>query len=164
MTSFAQTEFEAGIIYNKAASYQIKAPANWVLDNASGVSQGLHCVLYPKGFTWQNAPVVMYAQIDSGSLRSFIDFAVNDYKKEDPKFQHKLFKKRKAQDKYDCEEYDNYIGTYGSYERVAYIQVDSIICYVVFSSRTKTDFDKYAKAIDEVVDSFMFMGPVEIKE
>jgi hypothetical protein len=138
-------------------------PKNWILDNQSGVSQGLHCVFYLKGFTWENSPVIMYAQIHSGDLKSFLDFALKEYKNDDPKFQHKFFKSRKAQQKYDCEEYDNYIGTYGSYERVAYIEVDSTVCYVVFSSRTKTNFDKYAKVIDEVVDSFTFLGPVEIK-
>jgi hypothetical protein len=157
LTSFAQTKYKSGAIYSDKGAYIIDAPQNWVLDNESGLDQGLHCVLYLKDFNWATSPVIMYGQIESDSgitIKSFVDFAMKEYLKEDPKFEHTLVKTLKAEDKYDCEVYDNHGGPYGSYERVAYIQIEGSVCYVVFSARTKDDFDKYADAIYDVVKSF----------
>ena len=157
LASTGQTQYKSGAIYNSLGAYIIDAPKNWVLDNESGVGQGLHCVLYLKGSTWADSPVIMYGQIESDSgitIKSFVDFAMKDYLKEDPKFQHKLVKTLKAENKYDCEIYDNHGGMYNSYERVAYIQIKGSVCYIVFSSKTKEDFLKYADSIYDVVKSF----------
>src|SRR6188474_1559032 len=79
-----QGQFPAGIIYGPKAAYKIDAPKNWILDNKSGISQGLPCVLYIKGFTWQNSPVIMYAKIagtNFENIDSFIAFAIKEFKK-----------------------------------------------------------------------------------
>jgi hypothetical protein len=62
-SGFAQDQFPGGIVYGPKAAFTIKAPEGWVLDNSSGVSQGLPCVLYPKGSTWQEAKTIVYAKI-----------------------------------------------------------------------------------------------------
>src|SRR5688572_8354244 len=61
----ANETFPAGIVYGPKAAFNIRAPEGWVLDNRAGVSQGLPCVLYPKGSTWADADAVMYAKIAS---------------------------------------------------------------------------------------------------
>src|SRR4026207_39434 len=79
-----QRQFPAGIIYGPKAAYKIDAPKNWILDNKSGMSQGLPCVLYINGFTWQNSPVIMYAKIagtNFENMDSFIAFAIKEFKK-----------------------------------------------------------------------------------
>src|SRR5688572_20672435 len=53
--------FSTGIVYGPKAAFKIKAPEGWVVDNKAGASQGLPCVLYPKGSTWAEADAVMYA-------------------------------------------------------------------------------------------------------
>ena len=45
----AQNKYPGGIVYGPKAAFNIAAPEGWVLDNESGVEQGLPCVLYPKG-------------------------------------------------------------------------------------------------------------------
>src|SRR6185503_19573676 len=80
-----QGQFPAGIIYGPKAAYKIDAPKNWILDNKSGISQGLPCVLYVNGYTWQTSPVIMYAKIagtNFENIDSFIAFAIKEFKKE----------------------------------------------------------------------------------
>ena len=55
----AQNKYPGGIVYGPKAAFNISAPEGWVLDNESGVDQGLPCVLYPKGSTWADANAVM---------------------------------------------------------------------------------------------------------
>ena len=50
----------AGILYGDDHAFIVDAPEGWVLDNTSGVSQGLHAVFYPKGESWEKAVAVMY--------------------------------------------------------------------------------------------------------
>ena len=50
-----------GIIYGPKAGFNIAAPEGWVIDNKAGAEQGLPCVLYRKGDTWENAePMSLY--------------------------------------------------------------------------------------------------------
>jgi len=153
-----QAQFEAGIVYGPKAAYKIDAPKNWVLDNVAGQSSGLPCVLYIKGYTWENSPVIMYAKIASPTFTNidkFIAFAVNEFKKEDSEFHFMEFKHGKLNgNKYVIMNYQG--GPYNSYERVFYIQMKSAVGYVVFSARNENDFNKYADAIFEIVTSFQY--------
>lgn len=54
----------AGIPYDGDLGVFVTAPDGWVLDSQSGVSQGTHCVMYPKGSSWRNAPEVIYVNIE----------------------------------------------------------------------------------------------------
>lgn len=151
-------QFPAGIVYGPKGAYKIDAPKNWILDNKSGMSDGLPCVLYIKGFTWQNSPVIMYAKIASPSFEKmdkFIAFAVKEFKKEDSNFYYKELKKGKT----DSSNYlimDYQGGPYNSFERVFYVQMKKAVGYVVFSARNKDDFIKYADAIFEVTQSYKY--------
>jgi hypothetical protein len=85
-------QFPAGVIYGPKGAYRIDAPKDWILDNKSGQSMELPCVLYIKGFTWDNSPVIMYGKIASTkfeNIDSFIVFAIDEFKKEDSSFYHK---------------------------------------------------------------------------
>ncbi len=66
--------YPGGIVYGPKAAFNIAAPEGWVLDNQSGVEQGLPCVLYPKGSTWADATTVMYAKIASPQFEKVDDF------------------------------------------------------------------------------------------
>ncbi len=58
---FSQEDMQTGIIYGKNFAYSLTSPEGWILDNKSGVKQGLYAVFYKKGLSWQNAETVMYA-------------------------------------------------------------------------------------------------------
>ena len=153
-----ESQFEAGIVYGPKAAYKIDAPRNWVLDNVSGKSSGLPCVLYINGCTWENSPVIMYAKIASPTfteIDKFIGFAIKEFKKEDPKFNFKEFKKGKLNGhKYVIMNYQG--GPYNSYERAFYIQMKNAVGYVVFSARNENDYKKYSDAIFEIATSFQY--------
>lgn len=154
----SKSQLEAGIVYGPKAAYKIDAPKNWVLDNISGQSSGLPCVLYINGYTWEDSPVIMYAKIASQTftdIDKFIAFAIKEFKKEDPKFYFKEFKNGKRNGyKYVIMNYRG--GPYNSYERVFYIQMKNAVGYVVFSARNENDFNKYSEVIFDIVNSFQY--------
>src|SRR6202030_4238592 len=89
----AQENFRGGIVYGPKAAFNISAPDNWVLDNQSGASQGLPCVLYPKSETWADARTVMYAKIDSTQsedVNEFVAFAIKGMEKTHGKPKQKI--------------------------------------------------------------------------
>ncbi|HLG41164.1 MAG TPA: hypothetical protein VI461_15890 [Chitinophagaceae bacterium] len=153
-----QKQFPAGIIYGPKSAYKIDAPQNWVLDNKSGISIGLPCVLYINGYTWENSPVIMYAKIASvnfENIDSFIAFAVNEFKKEDTNFFYQQLKTGTIDSsRYIIMDYRG--GPYNSYERVFYIQMKRAVGYVVFSARNEDDFKKYSDAIFGIIDSYRY--------
>ena len=53
----------AGIIYGEDIAYTLVPPDGWVLDNKSGVSQGIHAVFYPEGKGWEASEVVLYSRM-----------------------------------------------------------------------------------------------------
>src|SRR4051812_7434713 len=54
-----------GIVYGPKGAFNISAPKGWKLDPAAGAGNGLPCVLYPEGATWETADPLMYAKIAS---------------------------------------------------------------------------------------------------
>jgi hypothetical protein len=69
-----QEGYRGGIVYGPKAAFDIRAPEGWVLDNESGKSQGLPCVLYPKGSSWADAKTIMYAKIASTEFEDVNEF------------------------------------------------------------------------------------------
>ena len=76
--SLGQENYRGGIVYGPKAAFNIGAPKGWVLDNESGASQGLPCVLYPKGSSWSDAKTVMYAKIASTQFEDANAFVATD--------------------------------------------------------------------------------------
>src|SRR5947199_3969863 len=70
----AQETFRGGVVYGPKAAFKIDAPGGWVLDNNSGVKQGLPCVLYPKDSSWADAKTIMYAKIASTEFEDVNEF------------------------------------------------------------------------------------------
>src|SRR5690349_14656918 len=50
------------ILIRKDLKFILKEPDGWVLDT-QGIPEGVEAVLYPKGSSWKNAVVVMYARV-----------------------------------------------------------------------------------------------------
>ena len=69
-----------GIVYGPKATFKISAPSDWVLDNSAGVEEGLPCVLYRKGSSWQEAKTIMYAKITSPEFTDAEAFAARAIK------------------------------------------------------------------------------------
>ena len=81
-----------GIVYGPKGAFNISAPKGWKLDPTAGAEQGLPCVLYPEGATWETAEPLMYAKIANTSHEDYEVFAqdaIEDMKKNRPGFKMK---------------------------------------------------------------------------
>lgn len=150
-----------GIVYGPKGAFNIKAPEGWVIDNRSGAGQGLPCVIFRKGETWQTAEPLMYAKIAGTDITDYEAFAT-DAIREMSKERGNMAPKKIATGKtaggepYFVNEYSP-TKIYPRYERVAYIQMSKAVAYVVFSAESKAAAKKHGGALTEVLDSFRAM-------
>lgn len=150
-----------GIVYGPKGAFNLSAPKGWVLDNSAGLEQGLPCVLYRKGDTWQNAEPLMYAKVarsDAADSEAFAAEAIKEMKKERGDFAVERLHSGKTKDgsAYFVNEYAP-TKEYPRHERVAYIQMPKAVAYIVFSADTKQAVRKNEGALKQVLDSFSSM-------
>jgi hypothetical protein len=159
----AQDHYRGGIVYGPKAAFNIAAPEGWVLDNTSGVEQGLPCVLYPKGESWADARTVMYAKIASTQfedVNAFVAMAIKDMQKKHglPKEKIASGKTRDGHD-YFINEYPA-TKTYSQWERVGYVQLPHAVAYIVLSSRDQASYRKDSGALKDVLkNTFIYLEP-----
>jgi hypothetical protein len=158
--SQSQNTHPGGIVYGPKAAFKIDAPAGWVLDNSAGVEQGLPCVLYPKGSSWQDARTIIYAKIASTEFTEVDQFVARSIK--EMQKVHGLPRKKVASGKtgdgkpYFINEY-RATKAYSQWEQAAYIQLPGAVAYIILSSRDESSFHKDAPALKEVLKSFASM-------
>ena len=150
-----------GIVYGPKGAFNISAPKGWKLDPTAGAEQGLPCVLYPEGATWETADPLMYAKIASTSYEDyelFVKDAIEDMTKSRPGFKMKRVASGKTADghPYVINEYQP-TKTYARFERVAYVQLPKAVAYIVFSADEKAAFEKHRDALEEAVKSVRSM-------
>lgn len=161
---FGQEGMNTGILYGKDFVYSLSAPDGWLLDNKSGVGQGLHAVFYKKGFTWSNAEVVMYANTSSfdnknhKTLNDLITYDVNTFKKN---YSDILI--TDAPDiaiKVDLIAKVKYLSgkSYGNFEAIAYIDAGKNGVLVVVSSKTKEGLTSSLSAFENLVKSYLYIS------
>src|SRR5947199_551312 len=158
----AQEQYRGGIVYGPKAAFNISAPEGWVLDNESGVDQGMPCVLYPKGSSWSNAKTVMYAKIASTQfedVNAFVAMAIKEMKKTHGAPNEKIASgKTKDDQDYFINEYPA-TKTYSQWERVGYVQLPHAVAYIVLSSRDEASYRKDSGALQEVLKTFVYLEP-----
>ena len=150
-----------GIVYGPKAAFKIDAPQGWVLDNTSGAKNGLPCVLYQKGDTWETAEPLIYARIASTAVEEYEAFArtaITEMKKERGEYETKRIESGKTGDgrPYFLNEYSP-AKNYPRLERVAYIQLPRAVAYIVYSADGEAAFRKHQAALTEVLKSFAYM-------
>jgi hypothetical protein len=158
----AQETFRGGVVYGPKAAFKIDAPEGWVLDNNSGVKQGLPCVLYPKGSSWGDAKTIMYAKIASTEfedVNEFVAWAIKGMKAKHgtPKEKIASGKTQDGRD-YFINEYPA-TKTYSQWERVGYVQLPHAVAYIVLSSRDKASYSKDAPALEKVLKTLVYLEP-----
>jgi hypothetical protein len=160
--SFGQENNRGGIVYGPKAAFNISAPQGWILDNESGVSQGMPCVLYPKGSSWSDAKTVMYAKIAGTQfedVKPFVAMAIKEMKNTHgaPKENIASGKTRDGHD-YFINEYPA-TKSYSQWERVAYVQLPRAVAYIVLSSRDETNYRQASPALEEVLKTLVYLEP-----
>ena len=151
-----------GIVYGPKGAFNISAPKGWNLDPTAGAGNGLPCVLYPDGSSWETADPLMYAKIASTIYEDYEKFekdALDDMKKKRAGFTMKRIASGKTAGglPYFINEYPPSEG-YKRFERVAYVQLPKAVAYIAFSSDKKTAFQKNAPALEEAVKSLRSMN------
>jgi hypothetical protein len=152
-----------GIVYGIDHAFGIVAPAGWVLDNASGIPEGLHAVFYPKGGSWKGSPVVMYANtVHKGETnpKTMLGIVADDTA---------AFKSRA---KTSIISDERRLATKGKeaaivkgfsdearevYERVAYIDEPKVVVMLVLSGHNKAGVAAALPAFRDLVASYFFV-------
>jgi hypothetical protein len=85
LATSVQLSPQTGMLFGEDHAFYFTAPPGWVLDNKSGVNQGVHMAFYPVGFTYQNSPVFAYGRSASltGSVQTIEDLVkstIQDFK------------------------------------------------------------------------------------
>jgi hypothetical protein len=151
------------IIYGPKAAFNIAAPEGWVIDNSAGAADGLPCVLFRKGDTWDNADPLMYTKIASTAYEdaeAFAKTAIEEMKKKRGDYKTRRVESGKTKDgrAWFINEYSPN-ETYPRLERVAYIQLPKAVAYVVYSADKEAVFRKHQSTLQQLLKSFTYLEP-----
>lgn len=164
------TEEGGGILYGKTYAFHVKAPKGWIFDNESGLQQGMDCVFYLKGSTWQDSPVIAYAharertkavQTADDAARAAID----DFRaRGNPKYEGKRVKTIKTKTGKEGVIYHFSGDRYGNYEAMVYFVEAKTINVIVLNAREKKAFEDSLPAFDQLAESYLFLGDAPLKD
>ncbi|MCB0219240.1 MAG: hypothetical protein KDH09_06050 [Chrysiogenetes bacterium] len=147
-------------------SFELHAPAGWVLDSTSGRSNGLAVVLYPAGSSWSNSNVMMYinrgiaspdakdrvADVMAVDLKRFQEnspsIVSRDMAPAKTAGGRKVLIRRFSGDKW------------GNNELVGYVDTPGGVGIIVLSSRSIEDFEKSIDAFRALLADFRYV-PLE---
>ena len=150
----------SGMLYRKDHVFWLTPPPGWILDNSSGVSQGLQAVFYRRGGSWKQSASVMYANgvhKDIEAKQTFEQFIADDsltFLKRNPNV--RIFSAAELPTaKGQVAVIKRYV--YSQYEAVAYIDEPKVVVLIVLTCRSKDDFDSSYSAFKTLVGSFWFI-------
>ncbi len=155
---------DCGIVYGDHHSFFICAPNGWILDNKSGVPQGIHAVFYPIGKTWNNSSVMMYTNWaakdeEIRDIKSLVEFNIKKLKSSgsiDIKVEFKG--SIDIKDGKTCHIWEYSGDKWGDYELVGYIDEQKGFVIMVFNARNKIDFNNTRQKFFELVKSYSFLS------
>ncbi|HTY07765.1 MAG TPA: hypothetical protein VMF29_01245, partial [Candidatus Edwardsbacteria bacterium] len=125
----------------------------------SGLADSLFCVMYPKEYTWQRAPIIIYAKIASPTftnVQKFISFAISEMNSRSAYFKYKKLKPIIIDSARMAVIYEYRDSPYRTIMRTAYIQVPHAVCYIVYTTTDEYCYQKYSSAFEECVKSFIY--------
>ena len=157
-------ELRVGIIHGEGGSFAIQTPDGWVIDWESGAEQGLPAVLYPRGGSWSDSPVVMYATLakkeQHASLDAFITNEVARLKESSgASLRVQEGKPIATMGERNSAQVRNLSGDkHGNFESVAYIEEPKTYVRIVLSSRDRAAYEDSRDEFEEFVGSYKFLA------
>lgn len=153
------TEGGRGMLFGTDHAFAVTAKSGWVLDNQSGVGQGLHMVFYPKGETWLNSPVIIYGRAvpaaEVADVKTHVENTVSEFRKNgSPNYSGEKQPPLVLKNGRKTELYFYSGDQWGNYEAAVYFREDDTINYLVFNSRSKENFDKYLKDFQQIASTY----------
>jgi len=165
------TEAGRGMLFGEDHAFAVSATAGWVLDNQSGVRQGLHMLFYPKGESWANSPVIIYGRAvstsESANVKIQVERTVKDFRNSgNPNYSSKAQESITLSSGQQVTIYHFSGDRWGNYEAAAYFQEKDTINYLVFSSRKKKNFTRYLEDFYRIVSSYknLYISPSTIRD
>jgi hypothetical protein len=158
----------AGIVYGKDHAFVIKAPDGWVLDNQSGVRQGLQAVFYPEGGSWKGSKAVMYVngagKSADDTLEKFIERDVAGYREHSPglRVSDGEAPPLAGKERVIVKGFSGDRG--GAFEAVAYVEESKVVVTLVLHARTPQDFADAMPAFRQLVSSYRFLSDKVVTE
>ncbi len=164
LIAFGQEEMKTGIIYGDNHAFSLTAPDGWILDNKSGINQGLYAVFYRKGESWEKAVTVMYANTASlednahKTLDQLIKYDLENFRSNYPDIKITDGKDILIKNKVLAKIKYLWGKSYGNFEAMAYIDAGKTGIMIIMSSRAKEGFDNSLKAFEDLVKSYFFIA------
>jgi hypothetical protein len=154
------TEGGMGMLFGADHAFNFTAPKGWVLDNQSGVQQGLYMIFYPADQTWSNSPVIAYGRSvpkasDLRSIEDQVKRTVDEFHNDGS-----LNYKAQAKDKIVLPNGKTFYiyffqgDKWGNYEAAGYINESETINFLVYNARTKVDFEKNLPAFRTIISTY----------
>lgn len=149
-----------GMLFGDEHAFFFTAPDGWLLDNKSGVNQGLYMVFYPTAFTWANSPVIAYGRTsgkdgDIQSVQDQVERTVAEFRAHgNPDY---VSKKGTPIDLPDGKRVHVYYfegDQWGNYEAAGYIEEKDTINFLVFNARKKETFERYLGDFKQMLQSY----------
>jgi len=148
------------MLFGTDHAFYFTAPTGWILDNQSGVQQGLHMVFYPAGQTWKDSPVIAYGMsaakgpqlesIEDQVKRTVEDFLSNG----SPNYTAEAKEVVNLPDGKTAKIYFFSGDQWGNYEAAGYIEEIETINFLVYNAKTKSDFDKNLSSFKSILTSY----------
>jgi hypothetical protein len=168
LTLCAQLYSQTGMLFGKDHAFYFTAPSGWVLDNKSGVGQGVHMAFYPAGSTYQNSPVFAYGRSASltGEIKTVEDLVKSTIRefKNNGSVNYSGRKERTIElpGGKTAEIYFYRGDRWGNYEAAGYILERKTINFLVFNCRYKKAFDDNIEKFYEILKTYKnaFQEPV----
>ncbi len=157
------SELTSGIVYGKNHAFMLSAPKGWVLDNTSGVSQGLHAVFYPVGSSWEESVVVMYANVihkGARGRRTLQEVIASDearFRTESPRLVVRSAPTMRTGDGKPAAVKHFSGDRFGNWEAVAYVDEAKVVAVITMTSRKEKPFRESLRAFERLVASYHFM-------
>lgn len=163
MTQALYAEAQRFTVVGRGLIFALAEPAGWKMDTDSGKRDGVPVVYYQSGQSWDNAPVVMYANTavkacqPGTGLEAFIKNEVQELKNKNPNLKisdagtleadgRKLVIKKFTGDRY------------GNHEAVAYVEEKDVYVSVTLSAKTPQQFKATYPAFIELVTSYQYVA------
>jgi hypothetical protein len=152
--------FQEGFLFGDNHAFYFTAPPGWVLDNHSGVNEGLYMVFYPAGQTWTESPVIAYARSLTKddlitSIPDQVQMTVTTFRAQgSPQYQAE---QQASQTLANGQQVAIYYFTgdqWGNYEAVGYIEEESTINFLVLNAKNKPIFEVSLPAFSALLSSY----------
>lgn len=160
---------ESGILYGDNFAYMIAAPKGWVMDSEAGHGEGLSVVFYRKGETWQKGSATMYVNVIARKkglkAKEVIADDIATFQKRHPDIKVTQDTTLQIGDKRSAITYIfRQINDKTSDERVAYVEMPTVILLITLTSTTTEDYTKAVADHTTLVSSVVYLAlRVEVK-